>query len=68
MYYVTTVEIIAEIDTKTGPKEKRIKKQYLVKAVSVTDAETKAHKLFSDSKIDFEVVSVTQSKIEEEIN
>ncbi len=65
MYYNVTIDIITEIDTKQGPKEKRIKKHLLISAVSVTDAEAKAHTLFSSSTLQFEVMGVTQSKIEE---
>lgn len=65
MFYQTCVDIIQEIDTKNGPKEKRIKKYYLVNAVSVTDAEVKVNKLFEKSTLEFEVRSIVSSKIEE---
>lgn len=67
MYYQATVDIIQEIDTKQGAKEKRIKKVYLVEAVSVTDAEAKVNKTFDKSHIEFEVKGVIASKIEEVI-
>lgn len=65
MFYQTCVDIIQEIDTKSGVKEKRIKKYYLVDAVSVTDAEVKVNKLFEKSTLEFEVRSIISSKIEE---
>lgn len=67
MFYQATVEIINEIDTKQGPKEKRVKKHYLIEAVSVTDAEAKVNKTFEKSVVEFEVKAVIASKIEEVI-
>ncbi len=67
MYYNVNVDIIVEIETKAGIKEKRNKKYYLIEAVSVTDAEVKVNKLFDKSKLEFEVRSISASKIEEVI-
>lgn len=51
-------------DSESG-KIKKHKESYLVNAVSVTDAEVKVAKDFSgtDSRIEWEVVSVTETKI-----
>ena len=67
MYYLANVDIITEVDTKTSNKEKRVKKQYLVEAVSVTDAEAKVNKTFAKAVVEFEVKGVSLSKIEEVI-
>ena len=64
MYYITKVEISAQIDTDKGVKEKTIKEQYLVQANSVTDAEAKMmEELKNSTEFEFDVVSVTTSKI-----
>lgn len=65
MYYQATIDIISEVDTKQGVKEKRIKKHYLVDAVSVTDVEVKIVETFKNSSINFEIKSVSESKISE---
>ena len=44
-------------------KQKKNVEQYLVNAVSVTDAESKIHKDFENTVIDFEVSSVSETKI-----
>jgi hypothetical protein len=68
MYYVTQVKFTDQIDTNKGVKEKVFKHDYLVEAVSVTDAEKSVHKVLEDSAIDFEVISVKSSKIIEVID
>ncbi len=68
MYYVTQVKFTDQIDTNKGVKEKVFKHDYLVEAVSVTDAEKSVHKILEDSAIDFEVISVKSSKIIEVID
>ena len=67
-YYVTQVKFTEQIDTHKGVKEKVFRHEYLVEAVSVTDAEKSVHEILADSAIDFEVVSVKSSKIIEVIN
>ena len=62
-YYVAKVQLIDTIDTPKGTKEKRITETYLVKALSVTEAEAKVVQDFKGVMFDFEVKSVTSSKI-----
>jgi hypothetical protein len=61
-YYAVTVAV--EVEDAKG-KIKKQKEQYLVDAVSVTDAETKVTKLFEDEGMstDFQVKSVKETKI-----
>jgi hypothetical protein len=65
MYYSAKVNIIT-VDSKG--REKKQVEEYLVNAVSVTDAETKVHEQFKNTTIDFEVKSVSQTKIVEILN
>ena len=65
MYYSAKVNIIT-VDSKG--REKKQVEEYLVNAVSVTDAETKVHEQFKNTSIDFEVKSVAQTKIIEILN
>ena len=62
-YYLARIQMKIE-DSESG-KIKKHKESYLVNAVSVTDAEVKVAKDFSgtDSRIEWEVVSVTETKI-----
>jgi hypothetical protein len=62
-YYVAKVQLIDEIDTPKGVKEKKITETYLVEALSVTEAEAKVIKDFAGYRFDYEVKGVTQSKI-----
>lgn len=61
-YFQVNVEIV---DITEKGKQSKIREQYLVDAVSVTDAETKVHKLFEDEGMatDFQVKSVKDTKI-----
>ena len=59
MYYVTKVSV-SHTDPNSG-KVKKVTEQYLVDAVSVTDAEVIITKALQGE--DFEVKSVTASKI-----
>lgn len=52
-----------KVSTDSGNVVKKVTEQYLVDAVSVTDAEAKINELFSSSLIEFEVDSVTSTKI-----
>ena len=65
-YYEVLVELRMESESpKGGIKIKKIKESYLVDALSVTEAEARVVKSFSDSGFsqDYSVVSVKGSKI-----
>ena len=62
-YYLAKVQLIDTIDTPKGTKEKRVTETYLVEALSVTEAEAKVVQDFKGVMFDFEVKSVTSSKI-----
>jgi hypothetical protein len=59
-YYVAKVKVV--ISDNNGKQKKNVE-QYLVNGVSVTDVETKIHEEFKGSIVDFEVTSVTETKI-----
>jgi hypothetical protein len=63
MYYTAKVQLTHEVDTPKGVKQKKLTEVYLVKALSVTDAEAKVVKDFENDSIEFEVKAVTSSKI-----
>lgn len=60
MYYIARVQLEFEND-KGGTKKKS--ETYLVKAESVTDAEAIVNGKFKDYTFEFEVKSVSQSRI-----
>lgn len=60
MYYIARVQLEFETD-KGGLKKKS--ETYLVKAESVTDAEAIVNDKFKDYNFEFEVKSVSQSRI-----
>lgn len=60
MYYTAQVQI--EFETDKGQVKKKTE-TYLVKAESVTDAETIVHEKFQSYPRDFEVKSISQSRI-----
>jgi hypothetical protein len=62
-YYTAKVQLIMEVDTPKGTKEKKTTEIYLVEALSVTEAEAKVVKDFQGYQFDFEVKAVTASKI-----
>lgn len=62
-YYTAKVQLVDTVDTPKGPKEKRITETYLVEALSVTEAEAKVIEDFKGYSFDFEVKSVSSSKI-----
>ncbi len=62
-YYTAKVQLIDTVDTPKGPKEKKTTETYLVEALSVTEAEAKVVKDFQGYTLDFEVKSVSASKI-----
>lgn len=59
-YYIAKVKV-NHVDQ--NGKVKKATEQYLVNAVSVTDAETKVHADFSGFSGEFEVGSVIETKI-----
>ena len=63
MYYLGKVEFITTIDTKNGTREKKSRVQYFVNAMSCTEAEAKIVDNLKDSVSDYEIKSVSQSKI-----
>lgn len=62
-YYTAKVQLTDEVDTPKGPKIKKTTETYLVEAMSVTEAEAKVINDFKGYTFDFEVKSVTASKI-----
>ena len=62
-YYMAKVQVVDAIDTPKGVKEKKITETYLVEALSVTEAEAKVIEDFKGYTMDFEVKSVSASKI-----
>ena len=62
-YYTAKIQLTDEVDTPKGVKIKKITETYLVEALSVTEAEAKVVKDFTGYAFDFEVKSVTASKI-----
>lgn len=62
-YYIAKVQV-QFADEKSG-KIKNVTEQYLVEAVSVTDAEAIVTKAFQSDPRGFEVKSVNESKISE---
>lgn len=61
-YFLVNVEIV---DMNDKGKQTKMREQYLVDAVSVTDAEVKVTKMFEDEGMstDFQVKSVKDTKI-----
>jgi hypothetical protein len=61
-YFLANVEIV---DMNDKGKQTKMREQYLVDAVSVTDAEVKVTKMFEDEGMstDFQVKSVKDTKI-----
>ena len=62
-YYTAKVQLSTLVDTPKGTKEKTATEIYLVDALSVTEAEAKVVKDFQGYTMDFEVKSVSASKI-----
>jgi hypothetical protein len=62
MYFQVNVSIV---DINEKGKQTKINEQYLVDAVSVTDAEVKVTKMYEDEggNVDFQVKSVKETKI-----
>lgn len=64
-YYLAKVKVHME-DEKGHVK--KVTEQYVVDAVSITDAEVKINKEFDNSMLNFEVVSVSEMKLIKVIN
>ena len=62
-YYNVKVKVETEVDTKKGPKIKVITEQYLISAISPTDAEAKMTEHLSGLMAEFEVTSIAVTKI-----
>lgn len=62
-YYVAKVQLVDVVDTPKGTKEKKVTESYLVEAMSCTEAEAKVIKDFGNTTFEFEVKSVTESRI-----
>lgn len=71
-YYLCKVSFFTGDVSKTTGKAKATKSEILVEAESVTEAEANLHKHLSGevttAHLDFEVTSVSQSKIESVVN
>jgi hypothetical protein len=59
-YYIAKVKVHHEDDKG---KVKKVTEQYLVNAVSVTDAEVKVVEEFEGSNLEFEVTAVIETKL-----
>jgi hypothetical protein len=59
-YYIAKVKVHHEDDKG---KIKKVTEQYLVNAVSVTDAEVKVVEEFDGSNLEFEVTAVIETKL-----
>ena len=64
-YFLVRVEF--ESTNESTGKQKKIKSQFLVDALSCTEAEARMTKYLSDSVLDYEIISVTKSPIEDVI-
>ena len=62
-YFLVKVQFMEEVNDKM----KKVKRDFLVNAMSVTKAEAKAIKHLSGTIADFEIKSATESKIVEVI-
>ena len=68
MYYTAKVTLTEEVDTKNGTREKKSRYQYLVEAMSVTEAETKMTKDMQGTVADWEITGIHQSLIVDVVN
>lgn len=64
-YYLVKVEF--ETINEENGKVKKVKTQYLVDAMSCTEAEARARGYLKDSIMDYEIVNVSKSPIEDVI-
>jgi len=65
-YFLTKVEF--ETVNESNGRTKKIKTQYLVDAMTCTEAEARVTKYLKDSTLDYEIVSTAKSPIEDVIN
>jgi cytochrome c-type biogenesis protein CcmH/NrfF len=63
MYYVAKVTLTETVDTNSGTKEKKSRYQYLVEALSVTEAEAKMAEDMKGTVTDWEITGVAKSQI-----
>ena len=63
MYYVAKVTLTEEVDTNNGARERKSRYQYLIEAVSITDAEVKMHKDMNGTVSDYEITGIAKSPI-----
>jgi len=63
-YQVKVTTTIQETTPKGGQKEKNVKSQLLVEAVSVGDAEHQAYAYLQESKEPFEITGASQTNYE----
>lgn len=64
-YY--TAKVVLKVEQDSGAI-KKVTELYLVDAVSVTDAEVKVNKEFEGERSEFEVTSISETKIVKVIN
>lgn len=64
-YYLVKVEF--ETVNESNGKPKKIKTQFLVDAMSCTEAEARTSAYLKDSTMNYEIVSATKSPIEDVI-
>lgn len=64
-YFLVKVEF--ESINESNGKSKKIKSQYLVDAMTCTEAEARTHKFLKDTILDYEIVGVSKSPIEDVI-
>ena len=62
-HYIARIQLTDTVVTRKGPKEKKVTESYVVEALSLTEAEAKVVKDFQGYTLDFEVKSVSASKI-----
>ena len=65
-YFLVKVEF--ETINESNGKMKKIKTQYLVDAMTCTEAEARTRGYLKDSVMDYEIVSTTKSPIEDVID
>jgi len=61
------VKVEFETENETTGRTKKIKTQYLVDAMTCTEAEARVTEYLKDTVYDYEIVSATKSPIEEVI-
>jgi len=64
-FFLIKVEF-EDVNEETG-KIKKIKTQYLVDAMTCTEAEARTHKYLDGTVLDYEIVSAVKSSIEDVI-